>query len=58
MNIYTKNFYVKQFGNIGGKEVTADIDRALNAALSAVHQKASDYHSEKPKKKAKTKTPE
>lgn len=52
MAVYTKNYYLKGFGCIGGLEVSAEIDRALNAALSKANKKASEYHSEAPKKKA------
>ena len=53
MAVYSKNFYLKDFGKIGGKEVTAEIDKALDAALKGIGKKASDYHSEVKQKKAK-----
>ena len=51
MAVYTKNFYIKGIGTIGGKEVTASIDKVLDNALSPVGKKASDYHSQEPKPK-------
>ena len=58
MAVYTKNFYIKGVGTIGGKEVTAAIDKVLDNALPA-GKKATDYHSQepKPKKEAPKKAP-
>jgi len=42
--VYSKNYYIKDVGPIGGKPVDAATDKALNDALSEVKGKASDFH--------------
>lgn len=54
MKVYSKNYHIKGIGTIGGKEVSAKIDAALDNALANVKKKAADFHSEvKAPKKAK-----
>ena len=45
--IYSKNYFIKDIGTIGGKDVTPAIDKALDAALSNVGKKAIDFHVDK-----------
>ena len=54
MKVYSKNYYIKGVGPIGGQKVTAAIDKALDNALATVNKKAVDFHKEvkEPKKKA------
>jgi len=42
--VYSKNYYVKDFGAIGGMPVSTEIDKQLNEQLKDVKAKASDYH--------------
>jgi hypothetical protein len=45
--LYSKNYYLKGIGPIGGKPVSADIDAILNRSLSLVGKKATDFHVDK-----------
>lgn len=45
--VYSKNYYVKDFGPILGKPVSAEIDAILNRSLSLVGKKATDFHVDK-----------
>jgi hypothetical protein len=42
--VYSKNYYIKNIGSIGGLPVDASIDKALDSALSNVKAKATDFH--------------
>ena len=54
MKVYSKNYFLKGIGTIGGKKVSAAIDKQLDSALSKVGKKAADFHKEvKEEKEAK-----
>jgi hypothetical protein len=42
--VYSKNYFVKDFGPIGGLEASAEIDKQLNEQLKDAKAKASDFH--------------
>ena len=42
--VYSKNYFVKDFGPIAGMETSPEIDKALDEQLKAVKAKASDFH--------------